>query len=203
MTTPATPDHDPFAHPYPSDSAPAPASAAGDRDASDRDAGTAASMVDRAAGAAKQAERTAREQSRAALDLGHDVVRAGLGVVGAAGEQTARLFHALVDRGARVEDRVVGQARDAVETVKERAADLRNDVGARQHEMTARVGGAVGTVIDHTVAEPLADVLRRAGVPSRAEMRELSTQVALLSAKVDALVARLDAASMNADARPM
>jgi poly(hydroxyalkanoate) granule-associated protein len=160
----------------------------------DRAAATSSSFVDKAADAAKSAERTAREQSRAALDLGQEVVRAGLGVVSAAGDQTARLFHALVDRGQKVEEKVVEQVRETVGSVKDKVSDLRSDVDARQQQVTARVSDTMGGVIDSAVTEPLAGAMRRVGVPTRDELRELAMAVAALSAKVDALVARLDAA---------
>jgi poly(hydroxyalkanoate) granule-associated protein len=199
MTTPATPEYenDPLAQPI--DNA-----AASAHTAIDRAAATSSSLVDRAAEAAKQAERTAREQGRAALGVGQDVVRAGLGAVGAAGEQTAKLFHALVDRGARVEDKVVGQVRETVETVREKVGDLRGGADARQQQVTTRMTETVGGVIDSTVAEPLAGAMRRVGVPTRAEVRELAAALTALSAKVDALVARLDAAGgPAADADPV
>ncbi len=186
MTTPATPENDPPVRPI--DSAADTA-----HSAIDRAAATSSSLVDKAADAAKHAERTAREQGRAALDLGQDVVRAGLGAVGAAGEQTARLFHALVDRGAKVEGRVVEQVKGTVDTVKEKVGDLRGGVDARQQQVTSRVNDTVSGVIDSTVAEPLAEAMRRVGVPTRAELRELAAALATLSAKVDALVSRLDA----------
>jgi poly(hydroxyalkanoate) granule-associated protein len=192
MTTPQTPEQEPAPQP------PIDRAAATAHDTIDRAATTSASLVDKAAEAARQAERTAREQGRAARDLSHDVVRAGLGVMGAAGEQTAKLFHALVDRGARVEEKVVGQVKETVDTVKDRVTDLRGTVDARQQQVTTRVGDVVGGVVDgavDTVTEPLATAMRRAGVPTRAELRELATAVATLSAKVDALVARLDAAA--------
>lgn len=187
MTTPATPDHTPASPPVDATAEDAPSPI-------DRAASASSALVDKAADAAKSAERAAREQGRAALDIGQDVVRAGLGAVGAAGEQTARLFHALVDRGSKVEERVVGQVRETMETVKEKVGDLRGDVDARQQHLAGRVSGTVGGVIDSAVAEPLAGAMRRVGVPTRGEVRELAAAVAALSAKVDALVARLDAA---------
>ena len=186
MTTPATPEQDPAARPI--DEAATTA-----HSAIDRAAATSSSLVDKAADAAKTASSTAREQGRAAFEVGQDVVRAGLGVVGAAGEQTAKLFHALVDRGARVEEKVVEQVKETVGTVREKVSDLRGDVDARQQQVSTRVSDTVSGVIDSTVAEPLAGAMRRVGVPTRAELRELAVAVAALSAKVDALVARLDA----------
>lgn len=192
MTTPATPEMP--EHEQPS----APVDPAPDATESPTDPAPSASLVDKAADAAKSAERTAREQGRAALDLGQDAVRAGLGVVGAAGEQAGKLFHALVDRGARIEGKVVEQVKDTVESVKEKVSDLRGEAEARQQLVTSRVGDAVGGVVDSAVAEPLAGAMRRAGVPTRGELRELAAAVAALSAKVDALVARLDAAGAPA-----
>jgi poly(hydroxyalkanoate) granule-associated protein len=200
MTTPATPEHDPTATAAAGEPAAQPIDRAADGAQSviDRAATTSSAMVDKAAEAAKSAERAAREQGRAALDLGQEVVRAGLGAVGAAGEQTAKLFHALVDRGAKVEEKVVGQVRETVDSVREKVSDLRGGVDARQQQVVGRVSDTVGGVIDSTVAEPLAGAMRRVGVPTRDELRELATAVAALSAKVDALVARLDAAGAPA-----
>jgi hypothetical protein len=61
-------------------------------------------------------------RGRAAFDIGQEVVRAGLGAVGAAGEQAGKLFHALVDRGAKVEEMVVEQVKETVGTVKDKVA---------------------------------------------------------------------------------
>jgi hypothetical protein len=168
MTTPPTPDATPSSQPI--DSA-----AESAHSTIDRAAVASGSLVDKAADAAKSAERAAREQGRAALDLGQDVVRAGLGAVGAAGEQTAKLFHALVDRGSKVEGRVVEQVKETMETVKEKVGDLRGDVDARQQHLASRVTGTVGGVIDSAVAEPLAGAMRRVGVPTRGELRELAS----------------------------
>jgi len=164
----------------------------------DRAAAASSSLVDKAADAAKSAERTAREQGRAAFDIGQEVVRAGLGAVGAAGEQAGKLFHALVDRGAKVEEMVVEQVKETVGTVKDKVGDLRGGVEARQQHMVGRMSDTMTGVVDSAVTEPLAGAMRRAGVPTRAELRELATAVAALSAKVDALVARLDAAGAPA-----
>jgi poly(hydroxyalkanoate) granule-associated protein len=160
----------------------------------DRTASASSTIVDKAADAAKQAERVAREQGRAALDVGEDVLRAGLGVMGAAADQAGKLFTALVDRGARVEEKVVGQVKETVGTVRDKVADVRGDVAARQQTLVTRVSDTVGGAVESTVAEPLAGAMRKVGVPTRAELHELSAAVATLSAKVDALVARLDAA---------
>jgi outer membrane murein-binding lipoprotein Lpp len=64
--------------------------------------------------------------------------------------------------------------------------------------MVGRMSDTMTGVVDSAVTEPLAGAMRRAGVPTRAELRELATAVAALSAKVDALVARLDAAGAPA-----
>jgi poly(hydroxyalkanoate) granule-associated protein len=164
----------------------------------DRTASASSTLVDKAADAAKQAEKAAREQGRAALDVGEDVLRAGLGVVGAAADQAGKLFHALVDRGAKVEEKVVGQVKETVGTVREKVADVRGDVAARQQTLVTRVSDTVGGAVENTVSEPLAGAMRKVGVPTRAELRELAVAVATLSAKVDALVARLDAAGAPA-----
>jgi poly(hydroxyalkanoate) granule-associated protein len=144
-------------------------------------------MVDRAAGAAKSAERTLTEQGRAALDLGHDVVRAGLGAVSVAGEQGARLFDTLVDRGARVEAQGLGRVR---ERVRETVEEVKATVTTRQQQAQARVGD----LVEDGLTGPLGGAMRRLGVPTRAEVRELATSVAQLSARVETLIARMEAA---------
>lgn len=139
-------------------------------------------LVDKTAEVAKTAERTVREQASAALHVGHDVVRAGIGAVGAVQEQGAKLFDALVHRGARTEE-------GAVEAVKSQVGEARSTVEARTQSVAARVGGAV----EGAVAGPVHAAMRRVGVPTREEVQELAESVALLSQKVDALMARLDA----------
>lgn len=142
-------------------------------------------MVDRAADAAKSAEKTITQQSRAAVTLGHDVVRAGLGAVGAAGEQGARLFDTLVDRGAKIEEKGLARVRETVQEVK-------TAVTTRQQQAQAKVGD----LVEDGLTGPLGGAMRRLGVPTRAEVRELQTSVAQLSARVETLIARLEAAQV-------
>jgi poly(hydroxyalkanoate) granule-associated protein len=112
-------------------------------------------------------------QGRNLVGTGRNVFRAYVGAVAKVGEQGSELYNTLVERGERAERRGMEQVRT-----------VRKELMARQQ--------AIGDRIESTIAEPAMAAMRRFGVPTRGEVRALSANVATLSSKVDALVARLN-----------
>jgi poly(hydroxyalkanoate) granule-associated protein len=105
-----------------------------------------------------------------------DVWLAGMGALSKAQEEGGAYFNTLVERGQKLENRGKAQV-DAV----------RGEIEERQHELQQSVSEGI-----EGVSEPLLNALRRFGVPTRAEVRDLAASVDSLSKKVDSLLSRLE-----------
>ena len=108
-----------------------------------------------------------------AVKRSREVWLAGVGALATVEEEGTSFFSTLVQRGEKVED----QGRKQIDAVRE-------DVAARQKQVTERV--------ENTVHEPLIGAMKRFGVPTRAEVQELSANVDALANRVNALITRLD-----------
>jgi poly(hydroxyalkanoate) granule-associated protein len=121
-----------------------------------------------------------RPQIEPVIDALRHVWWAGLGLAAVAGEQTGRVFNALVEKGKELEPTVVEQSRKASHEVTETASE----VGDKLKELMQKLGrsaGAAETAID----ERAAAALDRMGFPRKEDLDALS-------AKIDALTARLE-----------
>jgi poly(hydroxyalkanoate) granule-associated protein len=105
-----------------------------------------------------------------------DVWMAGMGALASAQDRGGEFFNTLVERGQKLENRGLEQ----VDTV-------RGELSARQRELQHNVSEGI-----ETASEPLLAALKRFGVPTRAEVRDLAASVDVLSKKVDSLLSRLD-----------
>jgi poly(hydroxyalkanoate) granule-associated protein len=105
-----------------------------------------------------------------------DVWLAGMGALSRAQEEGGAYFNTLVERGQKLENRGKAQV-DAV----------RGELEERQHDLQQSVSEGI-----EGVSEPLLNALRRFGVPTRAEVRDLAASVDVLSKKVDSLLSRLE-----------
>jgi poly(hydroxyalkanoate) granule-associated protein len=114
-----------------------------------------------------------------------DVWLAGMGAMVAAQDKGGDFFNTLVERGQKLENRGMQQ----VEAV-------RGEISARGKDIEREVSDRV-----ETASEPLLNALRRFGVPTRAEVRDLAASVDALSKKVDSLLTRLER-EPAAEARP-
>ncbi len=114
-------------------------------------------------------------RGREMVGMGREVWLAGLGAMSAVEEEGSTFFSNLVERGKKLEER----GRQQVEAV-------RDELSTRQKEASERV--------ESSIYEPLLGALKRFGVPTRAEVRELASSVDALSRKVDALLSRLEEA---------
>ena len=138
---------------------------------------------------------TAENVQRDLIDTAGDVKEsvqnvflAGLGALSLAEEQGSKLFKKLVKRGEKVDLPGMGSARiqevrkqldDATETatdaVKGRVSDAKFAATETADKMEDRVSDAVSTV------------MKRIGVPTRAEISELTASVERLTAHIDTL----------------
>lgn len=105
------------------------------------------------------------------LDSARRVWLAGLGALATAGEEGARAFSRLVERGKDVEHKSRDTAGQSYEKAKEAAKSTWSDLG-------------------NTLDETLAATLHRLGVPTRDEIRTLTQRVEELSSKIEQLRSR-------------
>jgi poly(hydroxyalkanoate) granule-associated protein len=99
----------------------------------------------------------------------HKIWLAGLGALAVAGEEGKTLFRTLVDKGEQVESRGVKQ----VAKVRGRVKDAGSNVSVLWDK------------VQRGFDEQVADALHRLGVPSRAEIANLTKRVEELTKSID------------------
>lgn len=112
------------------------------------------------------------DRGRDLAGRGHEVWLAGLGAFAAVEEEGVAFFTDLVQRGRKVED-----------AGKRRLDAVRDRIEERQQQATQEV--------EERVLQPMSDALRRFGVPTRAEIGELTHKVDALTRQVQMLVTQL------------
>lgn len=123
---------------------------------------------------------------------GRDVWLAGLGALATVEEQGTTFFQGLVQQGEKLVEtggRLVEKGETVEAKGKARIESLTGDLNARQSQVQKQVVEAV----DSSVYEPVMEALKRLGVPTRAEIRELSTSVDVLTRRVNDLLGRMEA----------
>ena len=130
-----------------------------------------------------QVSRDITRRSRSAIGLGRDVYRAGLGVVATAQQETVAAKNALAARY----DTLVVRGTTLDEKNQATMQRMRDDVMDRAQQVVERVDD----MVVRPVANATSAVVKRMGMPTRDEVRTLAASVAVLTAKVDALVAKL------------
>jgi len=120
-------------------------------------------------------------------ERGRDVWLAGLGALVMAEEESTKLYNTVLERGKKLGDDSVNLFDDLVKRGRKieqeglkRIDETVEGVSDTQKQYTQQIEGI------------FENVLERFGVPTRAEVKELSGKVNALSAKVDALVKVLD-----------
>jgi poly(hydroxyalkanoate) granule-associated protein len=124
------------------------------------------------------------QRGREMAGRGHDIWLAGLGAVATVEEQGSTLFEDLVKRGQKVE-----------EGGRKQLSTVRGKVQARRSELQDSV--------QENVYEPVLGALRHFGVPSRTEMRDLTSKVNGLARRIDSLTAKLDQMAAGAPVGPV
>jgi poly(hydroxyalkanoate) granule-associated protein len=121
-----------------------------------------------------------REIAEGVTTRGRDVWLAGLGALATAEDRGSAFYGELVKQGEELVKRGEGMEKRG----RARWDGLKEDVGARQE--------AVAEKVETTVVDPMVEALRRLGVPTRAEVRRLATQVESLAERVGLLIQKLD-----------
>ena len=119
------------------------------------------------------------------VDRGRDVWLAGVGAWAAVGEEGAKVFDELVAKGKKWEEKGRKQLGKTIETLSAKQDEVSEKVGAATTQLDAR--------LSDTLEESLEAVVKRLGVPTRAEVKSLTDQVQALSAKVETLAGTLEA----------
>ncbi len=129
---------------------------------------------------ATRAVKLPREVAEDVTTRGRDVWLAGLGALATVQEEGTDLFQTLVKQGEKLVER--GETVEAKGKVK--IESLRNDLTVRQEAVVEKV--------EENVYEPVMEALKRFGVPTRAEVAELSKSVETLTTRVNALIRMID-----------
>lgn len=123
---------------------------------------------------------------------GRDVWLAGLGALATVEEQGSSFFQGLVQQGEKLAEtggRLVEKGETVEARGKARIESLTSELTTRQTQVQQQVVD----VVDGSVYEPVMEALKRLGVPTRAEIRELSSSVDVLTRRVNDLLGRIDA----------
>ncbi len=111
-------------------------------------------------------------RGRQMVGMGHEIWLAGLGAVATMEEEGTSLFSTLVTRGEKLETEG-----------KKKLIAVREDVTGRQK--------AISHTVEGTVYEPLLRAMSRFGVPTRGEIKDLTSKVDALTHQVDLLVTKM------------
>jgi poly(hydroxyalkanoate) granule-associated protein len=122
-----------------------------------------------------------KDIARDVTTRGRDVWLAGLGALATVEQEGTTFFNSLVKQG----EKLVEKGEEVEERGKVRIDEIKTDLETRRTEVTEKV--------ESNVYEPLMDALRRFGVPTREEVRDLSGKVELLTARVETLIRMVDA----------
>lgn len=131
----------------------------------------------------------ARRRARSLRGASRDAYLASLGVVVTAQDETRKAVDAITDRTEKTFDTLVkrGETLEAKRAAKVKT--LRSDLGERTDDMLGRFDGGM---LRRSATRATSAVVRRVGMPTRDEVHNLAANVAALSRKVDALVAKLN-----------
>jgi len=124
-----------------------------------------------------------REIAETATTRGRGLWLASLGAIATVEEAGEELYGTLVKQGEKLVER--GEQLEA--TGKQKIEGARADLTARQKQVSETVTGRV-QAMETDVSDGLVTALKRLGVPTRAEVRELSEKVDVLTRRVAALI---------------
>ncbi len=112
-------------------------------------------------------------------DTARKVLLASLGAVSISRKEGARIVDNLIEQGQELRDRTVKMAEDKVSDVRKQVVGIFDKVQKQATTNLTQVEGVVGGQVSR--------VLSRLGVPSKADVQELSHRVAELNRQVKAL----------------
>ncbi len=123
--------------------------------------------------------RTRSTPNRNGTDLARDMWLAGLGAVSIAQQKGRSTFGSLVSEGKTLQNRSEKMARTVAKDVNKGFKDILVPVRKRVEKGFERAGSTVENVVG--------GVLNRFGVPSRAEIQELTVRVTELNRQIKSL----------------
>jgi poly(hydroxyalkanoate) granule-associated protein len=138
-------------------------------------------MVDRAKALPK-------ELADDATARGRDVWLAGLGAFAMAEEQGSALFNNLVKQG----EELVKRGATLEERGRKQIDAVKKDIDTRRDQVADRIEDS-REMAENAIYEPVIAAMQRIGMPTRAEVEQLSGSVASLTQQVNALLAKLEA----------
>ncbi len=112
-------------------------------------------------------------------DTARNVFLASLGAVSISRKEGARIVETLIEQGQDLRDRTVKMAEGKVNDVRKQVIGV---VGKVQKQATSNL-----TQVEGVVGGQVTRVLSRLGIPSKADVQELSRRVAELNRQVKAL----------------
>ena len=112
-------------------------------------------------------------------DTARNVFLASLGAVSISRKEGARIVETLIEQGQDLRDRTVKMAEGKVNDVRKQVIGVVGKVQKQATSNLTQVEGAVGGQVTR--------VLSRLGIPSKADVQELSRRVADLNRQVKAL----------------
>ena len=128
----------------------------------------------------EKAEKKAEKAADNIADKAREIWLAGLGALSAVEEEGSKFYNNLVDRGAEFEKRG-----------KKQVDSIYKDINDRFKDLEKRITDTYGKAEDK-VEDNMAHLVKKMGVPSREEVKDLSSKVEKLMKKVDELSRKIE-----------
>ncbi len=129
--------------------------------------------------AGKKALRSVKRESVEVRDTTRDILLASLGAVSITRKEGARFVGTLIEQGQELGERTVKLAEGKVADVRKQVVGVFGKVQKTANANLSQVEGVVGGQVTR--------VLSRLGIPSKADVQELSRRVSELNRQVKAL----------------
>ena len=129
--------------------------------------------------AGKKALRSVKRETVEVRDTARDILLASLGAVSMTRKEGARFVGTLIEQGQELGERTVKLAEGKVAGVRKQVVGVFGKVQKTANANLSQVEGVVGVQVTR--------VLSRLGIPSKADVQELSRRVAELNRQVKAL----------------
>lgn len=128
----------------------------------------------------EKAEKNVEKAADNIADKAREIWLAGLGALSAVEEEGSKFYNNLVDRGAEFEKRG-----------KKQVDSIYKDINDRFKDLEKRITDTYGKAEDK-VEDNMAHLVKKMGVPSREEVKDLSSKVEKLMKKVDELSKKIE-----------
>lgn len=128
----------------------------------------------------EKAEKKVEKAADNIADKAREIWLAGLGALSAVEEEGSKFYNNLVDRGAEFEKRG-----------KKQVDSIYKDINDRFKDLEKRITDTYGKAEDK-VEDNMAHLVKKMGVPSREEVKDLSSKVEKLMKKVDELSKKIE-----------